>query len=50
MPAKPIKRGIKCWMLCDSRSGYLANFEVYLGLDSSNVEHGLAYNVVMRLT
>ncbi|XP_052233142.1 piggyBac transposable element-derived protein 4-like [Dreissena polymorpha] len=50
MPAKPIKRGIKCWMLCDSRLGYLTNFEVYLGRDRDNVEHGLAYNVVMRLT
>ncbi|XP_052219931.1 piggyBac transposable element-derived protein 4-like [Dreissena polymorpha] len=49
MPAKPIKCGIKCWMHCDSRSGYLANFEVYLGRDRNNVEHGLAYNVVMRL-
>jgi len=47
MPAKPIKRGIKCWMLCDSRSGYLSNFEVYLGRNTTNRDQGLAYNVVM---
>ena len=50
MPAKPIKRGIKCWMLCDSISGYLSNFEVYLGRNTATREQGLGYNVVMRLT
>jgi len=44
---KPIKRGINCWMLCDSRSGYLSNFEVYLSRNTANRDQGLAYNVVM---
>ncbi|WAR27304.1 PGBD4-like protein [Mya arenaria] len=30
MPAKPIKRGIKVWMLCDSANGYLAKLEMFL--------------------
>lgn len=50
MPAKPIKHGIKCWMLRDSHSGYPSNFEVYLGHNTANREQGLAYNTVMRLT
>ncbi|XP_053372688.1 piggyBac transposable element-derived protein 4-like [Mercenaria mercenaria] len=50
MPAKPIKRGIKIWMLCDSNSAYLSKFEVYLGRNTYNGENGLGYNVVTKLT
>ncbi|XP_052218050.1 piggyBac transposable element-derived protein 4-like [Dreissena polymorpha] len=49
MPAKPIKRGIKVWMLCDARTAFLARFEVYLGPQNNQTEHGLGDNVVMRL-
>ncbi|XP_052275932.1 piggyBac transposable element-derived protein 4-like [Dreissena polymorpha] len=49
MPAKPIKRGIKVWMLCDARTAFLACFEVYLGRQNNQTEHGLGDNVVMRL-
>ncbi|GBN13439.1 PiggyBac transposable element-derived protein 4 [Araneus ventricosus] len=31
MPMKPAKRGIKVWMLCDSRLGYVYNFDPYCG-------------------
>ncbi|XP_054723265.1 piggyBac transposable element-derived protein 4-like, partial [Uloborus diversus] len=31
MPNKPAKRGIKVWMLCDSITGYVMDFEVYCG-------------------
>ncbi|XP_060571268.1 piggyBac transposable element-derived protein 4-like [Ruditapes philippinarum] len=41
MPAKPIKRGMKIWMLCDSNSGFLSRFEVYLGRQDNRTEHGL---------
>lgn len=50
MPAKPIKRGIKLWMLCDARTAYVHRFEVYLGRQENRPEHGLGYNVVTRLT
>ena len=50
MPAKPIKRGIKIWMLCDSNSAYLSKFDVYLGKNSMNDGNGLGYNVVDQLT
>lgn len=50
MPAKPIKRGIKIWMLCDSNTAYLNRFSVYLGRQTNNTEYGLGHNVVMNLT
>ena len=31
MPAKPIKRGIKVWVLGDSSNGYFSKFDVYTG-------------------
>jgi hypothetical protein len=31
LPAKPIKRGIKVWMRCDSENAYLTDFNIYLG-------------------
>ncbi|XP_052277135.1 piggyBac transposable element-derived protein 4-like [Dreissena polymorpha] len=49
MPAKPNKRGIKMWMLCDARRAFLARFEVNLGRQNNQTEHGLGDNVVMRL-
>ena len=38
MPMKPCKRGIKIWSCCDSTNGYLCQFEVYVGKESSTVE------------
>ncbi|XP_067138764.1 piggyBac transposable element-derived protein 4-like [Centruroides vittatus] len=34
MPLKPIKRGIKLWLRCDSDSGYTYDINVYSGKDS----------------
>ncbi|GBL95338.1 PiggyBac transposable element-derived protein 4 [Araneus ventricosus] len=51
MPMKPAKRGIKVWMLCDSRLGYVYNFEPYCG-KKDNVpcsEKGLGYDVIRFL-
>ena len=50
MPAKPIKRVIKIWMLYDSNSSYLSKFDVYLCKNSMNNGNGLGYNVVDQLT
>ncbi|XP_053381991.1 piggyBac transposable element-derived protein 1-like [Mercenaria mercenaria] len=50
MPAKPIKRGIKVWMACDSTSAYLFRFEVYLGRTGNQPEHGLGLRVVTTLS
>ncbi|XP_052775666.1 piggyBac transposable element-derived protein 4-like isoform X1 [Mya arenaria] len=49
MPNKPIKHGVKVWMLCDSRSAYLWNFDVYLGRQD-RTHHDLGHDVVMNLT
>ena len=48
LPAKPIKRGIKLWMRCDSESAYLHEYDVYLG-KRQNSQYGLAYDVVTKL-
>lgn len=49
MPKKPIKRGLKGWVLVDSK-GYLYNFDIYTGKSKDYVEHSLGEKVVLRLT
>jgi len=41
MPKKPIRRGIKVWMIADALTGYVSAFEVYKGKTAGNVENGL---------
>ena len=52
MPKKPIKWGIKVWTLADSKTGFVSNFEVYLGKkpQSQQAEHGLCTRVVLDLS
>ena len=52
MPKKPVKYGIKVWMAADSKTGYVCNYDIYLGkpLTSSRGEVGLATRVVVDLT
>lgn len=50
MPAKPIKRGVKVWMLCDANNAYLSRFQVYLGRQNNQTEHGLGHNVVTNIS
>ena len=52
MPKKPIKYGIKVWMAADSNTGYVSNYEIYLGkpVSSGRGEVGLATNVVLDMT
>ena len=49
MPMKPIKRGIKVWVLGDSTTGYFSKFEIYCGKGSSP-EKKLGSRVVKTLT
>ncbi|CAG4998248.1 unnamed protein product [Parnassius apollo] len=49
MPAKPIKRGFKAWCRCDSKTGYVYQFDIYTGKDKESYEEGLRYRVVMKL-
>ena len=52
MPDKPIKRGIKIYCRCDARTGYLHQFEVYLGKNAKvpSSGNGVYFDVVDRLT
>lgn len=38
---KPIKKGIKIWMRCDSVNAYMIDFEIYLKKGTQVYEHGL---------
>ena len=49
MPAKPIKWGIKVWVLCESDTGYAYNMQVYTGKVEGRQEKGMAYRVCMDL-
>ena len=49
MPMKPVKRGIKVWVLGDSHTGYFSKFDIYCGKSSSS-EKNLATRVVKSLT
>ena len=50
MPMKPVKRGIKVWVLADSHNGYFSKFQVYMGKKDGVVEKGLGARVVKDLT
>ena len=49
MPMKPIKRGIKVWVLGDSHNGYFHTFQVYTGKEGSG-EKQLGQRVVKDLS
>ena len=49
MPMKPVKRGIKVWVLADSHNGYFHTFQVYTGKEGS-AEKQLGQRVVKDLT
>jgi len=46
---KPIKWGFKWWFRCASSTGYLYEFDLYLGR-KQNVEVNLGEGVVMQLS
>ena len=49
MPKKPVRRGLKVWMRADSNNGYVSQFQVYVGKETS-AEIGLGARVVKDLT
>ena len=49
MPDKPIRFGIKCWLLASSKSRFVSNIEVYFGEGTGLGPHGLGYHVVLRM-
>lgn len=48
MPAKPIKRGYKCWIRAD-KSGYVCEFQIYTG-KAESTEKQLGARIVKDLT
>ena len=52
MPKNPIKWGIKVWTIAEAKSGYVSNFNVYLGKSSAGPtqEHGLSTQVVLDIS
>ena len=50
MPDKPDKYGMKSFMLCDSRNGFRAKFELYTGVRQQEPSpDGITYDLVMRM-
>ena len=49
MPKKPVRRGLKVWMRADSLTGYVSQFQVYVGKEVSS-ERGLGARVVKDLS
>ena len=50
MPLKPVKRGIKVWVLAESKTGYFCKFKVYTGKGDCVDDKGLGASVVCSLT
>jgi len=52
MKDKPVKFGIKVWVLADAVTAYCYNFDVYIGKNAENVNKslGLSTKVVIALT
>ena len=50
LPLKPIKRGIKIWQRCDSKTGYVYDFNIYAGKEPENTDGTLGERVVRKLT
>ena len=48
---KPIKWGVKLWVVADSSNGYTVDFNVYIGRHAAETvsDKGLGYDVVMKL-
>lgn len=49
MPNKPIKRGYKVWVRADS-TGYVCQFELYVGKVNNTVEKDLGGRVIRQLS
>ena len=49
VPKKPVKFGVKNWVLADSARPYVCNFQIYTGKDEATAEQGLSSCVVFDL-
>ena len=49
MPKKPVKFGIKMWALCESKTGYCLEFQLYKGRENDTAEKGLTFRVCTDL-
>jgi hypothetical protein len=49
MPKKPVKYGLKFWLLCDTETRYVLALDLYTGKIGNVVQRDLATNVVLRL-
>lgn len=50
MPSKPGKYGIKIWVLCDAKTSYVMNMQVYTGKSVGEAhEKGQGERVVLHL-
>ena len=49
MPKKPMKFGVKNWVLADSVMPFVCNFQIYTGKEEGTAEQGLASRVVFDL-
>ena len=49
MPKKPVKFGIKMWALCELKTGYCLEFQLYKGRENDTAEKGLTFRVCTDL-
>lgn len=50
LPLKPVKRGVKSWVRCDSKTGYTYDLNIYSGRDEDrNQNSTLGEDVVLKL-
>ena len=50
LPKKPIRRGIKSWVMADAVNGYVCDLQVYTGKHGDRVTTNLGMHVVTHLT
>ena len=48
-PNKPVKYGLKFWLLCDAESRYILGLDLYGRRKGDDVEHNLSANIVLQL-
>ena len=49
MRSKPIRWGYKFFCICDSTTGYIKDFEIFLGKSTVGEQFGLCTDIVLRL-
>jgi len=49
MPDKPVRFGIKVWVLASSKSRFVWKIKVYFGEETGTGPYGLGYHVVERM-